>query len=346
MPRRSVPTFARICIRCVRKGSHQGKFLDVSEWIKAMLFGHGRGTETQELSMTCVTQAVQRLLLQLMTATYGFQLGGTLEATPPRWIMLSCSHRTLVSTQTVRNRLHDAKPHSRCPWRGPHLTPRHHAARYRWTQQHAEWTHQNWHQVLFTDGCCICLQPDNHRRRVWRKYGQAECLRHTIQRVHQGGGSLMFWALKRLYDTEWHPPTYTATILGEFREELVLMNDNSRPHRAHLVFEFLHDKNIARLEWPACSPDMNPIAHAWDTLKRAVFGRDDPTNHSERPTPILRWEMEQSGTTGPWWTSGQYATSNTGMHQRKRTCYWVLEVLIYAATCIFSNTESWNVVFV
>ena len=41
------------------------------------------GTEIQELSMTCVAQAVQRLLLELMTATYGFQLEGTLKATPP-----------------------------------------------------------------------------------------------------------------------------------------------------------------------------------------------------------------------------------------------------------------------
>ena len=39
-----------------------------------------------------------------------------------------------VSTQTVRNRLHDAQLHSRRPWRGPHLTPRYHAAQYRWAQ--------------------------------------------------------------------------------------------------------------------------------------------------------------------------------------------------------------------
>ena len=54
------------------------------------------------------------------------------------------------------------------------------------------------------------------------------------------------------------------------------MESNSRPHRAHLMNVFLHDKNIARLEWPACSTDMNPKEHAWYTLKRAVFGRDDP----------------------------------------------------------------------
>ena len=55
------------------------------------------------------------------------------------------------STQTVQNRLHDAQLHSRRPWRGPHLTPRHQAAWYRWAQKHAEWNRQNWHQVLFTD---------------------------------------------------------------------------------------------------------------------------------------------------------------------------------------------------
>ena len=51
-----------------------------------------------------------------------------------------------------------------------------------------------------------------------------------------------------------------------FGEEFVLMDDNSRPH---------HDNNMARLEWPACCPDINPIEHAWDTLNRVVFGRDD-----------------------------------------------------------------------
>ena len=61
-----------------------------------------------------------------------------------------------------------------------------------------------------------------------------------------------------------------------FGEEFVLMDDNSRPHHSHLVNEFLHDKNIIWLVWPTCSPDMNPIKHAWDTLKRAVFGQDDP----------------------------------------------------------------------
>ena len=70
------------------------------------------------------------------------------------------------------------------------------------------------------------------------------------------------------------------------------MDDNSRPHRAHLVNEFLQDNNIARLEWPACSPDMNHIHHAWDTLKRAVFDRDDqPTTLRDlRRFAVEEWD--------------------------------------------------------
>ncbi|GFU86448.1 transposable element Tcb2 transposase [Trichonephila clavipes] len=30
------------------------------------------------------------------------------------------------------------------------------------------------------------------------------------------------------------------------------------------------------MEWPACSPDMNPIEHVWDALGRRVAGRQPP----------------------------------------------------------------------
>ena len=133
----------------------------------------------------------------------------------------------------------------------------------------------------------MCLQSDNYRTCFWRRSGQAERLRHIAQQVQQGGGSLMFWvalcgadvrhwwswkALKWLYDTGMTSSDLYCDHIGRIsRVIIVLMDDNSRPHRAHLMNEFLHGNNIARLECPACSPDMNPIDHAWDTLKRAVF---------------------------------------------------------------------------
>ena len=117
---------------------------------------------------------------------------------------------------------------------------------------------------------------------------------HYVGPMYTTGGHGWCWNSYTIQ--EWHPSTYIATISAEFREELVLMDDNSRPHRTHLVNEFLHDNNIARLEWPVCSPDMNPIGHAWDTLKRTVFGWDNPptTLRDLRRFAVEEWDnMDQ-----------------------------------------------------
>ncbi|GFU40106.1 transposable element Tcb2 transposase [Trichonephila clavipes] len=64
-----------------------------------------------------------------------------------------------------------------------------------------------------------------------------------------------------------------ATAIGD---DFILMDDNCRPHRANLVEDFLFEERIKRMEWPACSPDMNPIEHVWDALGRRVAGRQPP----------------------------------------------------------------------
>ncbi|GFY20695.1 transposable element Tcb2 transposase [Trichonephila clavipes] len=66
-------------------------------------------------------------------------------------------------------------------------------------------------------------------------------------------------------------------MVAEFR----FMDDNARPHRANIVDEYLQSEDITRMDWPAYSPDLNPIEHVWDMLGRRIAARQPP------PTGLL-----------------------------------------------------------
>ena len=46
--------------------------------------------------------------------------------------------------------------------------------------------------------------------------------------------------------------------------------------RAAIVNGYLKSEGIARMAWPAYSPDLNPIENLWDALGRAVSSRFSP----------------------------------------------------------------------
>ncbi|GFX68367.1 transposable element Tc3 transposase [Trichonephila clavipes] len=48
---------------------------------------------------------------------------------------------------------------------------------------------------------------------------------------------------------------------GAMGAEFLFMDDNARLHRANIVDECLQSEDITRMDWPAYSPDLNPIEH-------------------------------------------------------------------------------------
>ena len=57
----------------------------------------------------------------------------------------------------------------------------------------------------------------------------------------------------------------------------IFMQDNASCHKAKLVINYLSDQRVGVMDWPAQSPDMNPIKNLWKTVSEKVKARN-PNN--------------------------------------------------------------------
>ena len=80
---------------------------------------------------------------------------------------------------------------------------------------------------------------------------------------------------------------------GAVGENFILMDDNAHAHRACITDQYLEQATIVRMEWPARSPDLNPIEHAWDMLQTAVSSRPmQPASVQELRQALLEeWDQ-------------------------------------------------------
>lgn len=81
----------------------------------------------------------------------------------------------------------------------------------------------------------------------------------------------------------------TMTVIGK---DAIYMDDNARAHRSGDVDAYMQEVGIRRLDWPARSPDLNPIEHVWDLLKRRVRTAQPPPQNIRELKRVISAEWE------------------------------------------------------
>uniref|UniRef100_A0A673XNU6 Transposase Tc1-like domain-containing protein n=1 Tax=Salmo trutta TaxID=8032 RepID=A0A673XNU6_SALTR len=195
-----------------------------------------------------------------------------------------------VSAQTVRNRLHEGGMRARRPQVGVVLTAQHRAGRFAFAREHQDWQIRHWRPVLFTDESRFTLSTCDRRDRVWRRRGERSAACNIPQHDRFGGGSVMVWGGISLGGrTALHVLARGSLTAIRYRDEILrplvrpyagavgpgflLMQDNARPHVAGVCQQFLQEEGIDAMDWPARSPDLNPIEHIWDIMSRSIHQR-------------------------------------------------------------------------
>lgn len=186
----------------------------------------------------------------------------------------------------------------------PRLTELHKRKRMEWAKEHMTWKEQ-WLQVVFSDEKKFNLDGPDGWAYYWRDLRNEESI---FSKRQCGGGSLMVWAgFGSAGRTNIAFPTgrMKAEDYQDMLEENLLpfgeniggtfwkfQQDNASIHVANSSWEWFLDNGVQVINWPACSPDLNPIENVWGILSRAVYanGKQYANAQELKDAIVTEWE--------------------------------------------------------
>lgn len=233
-----------------------------------------------------------------------------------------------VSRWTISRRLRAAGIFARQPAQRILLRPHHCLARLNWAQLHQRWAANRWDDIVFSDECRFQMDTNDGRQKVYRRRNE-RFAPNCVSTVGDRRGVMVWGAIS---STDRSPLVFingnltAARYINEvIRPHLLpflarnrnptFQQDNAPAHRARLTDNFLNQNGVTVMRpWPAVSPDLNPIEHVWDRMKRQLRSLHPPP----QTLPQLRIALTNI------WTNIPQAFLQTLVHSMRRRCTAVI----------------------
>lgn len=165
----------------------------------------------------------------------------------------------------------------------PKLTKKHKEKRLKFAQEVMSWK-EDWHRVIFSDEKKFNLDGPDGWQYYWHDLRND---RQIFSKRQAGGGSVMVWAGFgsagktdiAFVDNRLNAAGYQQLLEQYFLPQsehiggpfFMFQQDNAPVHTAKSTFEWFLDNGVHIIDWPPCSPDLNPVENMWGILARAVY---------------------------------------------------------------------------
>ena len=187
----------------------------------------------------------------------------------------------------------------------PNLKQVHKDRRLQFAKKTMTWSNE-WKSIIFSDEKKFNLDGPDGWAYYWRDLRKEPKI---FSKRNFGGGSVMIWgafsyngkAEIHFMNGRYKSSDYLRMLENHLLpsadriagSDWTFMQDNAAIHVSNESKKWFQDKNIDLLEWPACSPDLNPIENLWSSLARKVYQNN---RHFEsilelRSTIELEWQQ-------------------------------------------------------
>ncbi|GBN20828.1 Transposable element Tcb2 transposase [Araneus ventricosus] len=170
-------------------------------------------------------------------------------------------------------RLAAANLQSKRPVRVLPLTPKRRRLRLQWCHAGATWNETNFQNVVFGNESRFVLGTDDNHVQFHPRCRATHCpqsRRNGLEAITYAGRSTLIVVRVNLKGQRYvydilrpHVKPFLNGLPGA-----IFQQDNARPHTARVAPDFL--RHVHTLPWQALSPDLYPIEHVWDQLKRQM----------------------------------------------------------------------------